>query len=88
MSADVDALLADATDEQVRAWAACWVTYWTPKAVEYRRREAEREYARRVRQTSWDVCSGMFRRPASPDSEAARVQAVLAELAEPPEVLE
>lgn len=54
---DIDTMLADATPEQLRGWAACWLTWWQPAAVDYRAEERERWYARRIRAVSTDLAA-------------------------------
>jgi hypothetical protein len=50
-----DALLADATPDVIREWAACWALWWSPASVSYRAEQAERAYAERIRAVSHDL---------------------------------
>lgn len=54
---EVDAILAAATPEQLRGWAACWVQWWTPAAIAYRTSERERWYERRIKAVSHDLAA-------------------------------
>lgn len=59
--------------------ARSWRKYWLPEWIAFRERLAEREHAERIRRASWDVSGYLYPRH-KPNSEAARVGAVLAVL--------